>query len=102
MLASPTEKEQIKNELVNLLGHEREVCRIIIFGSFLTDSMPHDIDIAVFQDGPEAYLPLAMKYRKITRPISCRIPLDIVPLREGAEEGAFLKEITRGEVIYER
>ena len=74
---------------------------MVVFGSFLTTEEPHDLDAAVFQDSDESYLPLAMKYRLLVRPIAQRIPVDIVPIRPGAT-GAFLKEIEEGEVVYER
>jgi len=74
----------------------------VVFGSFLHSDDPHDLDVAVFQDSEQAYLPLALKYRKKTREIAHRIPLDIVPLRAGAKDGLFLDAIERGKVIYER
>ena len=95
-------KEDIKHQLVVCLSASREVRRIVIFGSFLSDADPHDLDVAVFQDSREGYLPLAMKYRRMARVVADRIPLDIVPIRTGASPGAFLAEIERGEVIYER
>lgn len=72
-----------------------------MFGSFLTSSSPTDMDVAIFQDSDEPYLPLAMKYRSLARPVSARIPLDIIPLRKDAT-GPLMEEINRGEVIYER
>jgi predicted nucleotidyltransferase len=96
------QKQSLKQQLVSLLETEREVCRIVIFGSFLSSRDPHDIDVAVFQDSEEKYLPLAMKYRRKTRDIARMIPLDILPLKAGAQGGLFMDEIERGEVIYER
>lgn len=96
------QKQSLKQQLASLLGAEREVCRIVIFGSFLNSHDPHDIDVAVFQDTDEKYLPLAMKYRRKTRDIARMIPLDILPLKAGAEGGVFMDEIEQGEVIYER
>ena len=96
------QKQSLKQQLVGLLETEREVCRIVIFGSFLSSHDPHDIDVAVFQDSDEKYLPLAMKYRRKTRAISRMIPLDILPLKAGAQGGVFMDEIEQGEVIYER
>jgi uncharacterized protein len=101
-MLSTEQKRALMDELVVSLGEEQEVCRIVIFGSFLRSDAPHDLDIAVFQDSEEAYLPLALKYRRKTRRIARTIPLDIVPLRAGAKDGSFLDEIERGEVIYER
>lgn len=95
-------KQEIKQQLVACLRGEKEVRRIVVFGSFLIDPDPHDLDVAVFQDSDEDYLPLAMKYRRATRSIAQRIPLDIFPVRAAAGAGAFLDEIAKGEVIYER
>jgi predicted nucleotidyltransferase len=96
------QKQSLKQQLVSLLETEREVCRIVIFGSFLSSKDPHDIDVAIFQDSDEKYLPLAMKYRRKTRDIARRIPLDILPLKAGVQGEVFMDEIEQGEVIYER
>ena len=96
------QKQSLKQQLVSLLETEREVYRIVIFGSFLSSHDPHDIDVAVFQDSEEKNLPLAMKYRRKTRAIARMIPLDILPLKAGAQGGVFMDEIEQGEVIYER
>jgi predicted nucleotidyltransferase len=96
------EKQNLKRELVGCLKAEREVRRIVIFGSFLNSAEPHDIDVAVFQDSNDLYLPLALKYRKMTRGISNVIPLDIIPVRIDASSGFMMDEIRQGEVIYER
>jgi predicted nucleotidyltransferase len=102
MVMSNRDKETIKRELVDLLKGQPEVRKLVIFGSFLTSVEPRDIDVAVFQDSSEPYLPLAMKYRKLTRPIARRISMDILPIRRHPEPSWFLDEINRGEVIYER
>ncbi len=96
------QKQSLKRKLVSLLETEKEVCRIVIFGSFLSSNVPRDIDVAVFQDSDEKYLPLAMKYRKKTRAIARMIPLDILPLKARVQNGAFMDEIEHGEIIYER
>ena len=96
------QKQLLKQQLASSLKTETEVCRIVIFGSFLNSNDPHDLDVAVFQDSKEKYLPLAMKYRKRTRDIAHRIPLDIIPLKDGAQGEVFMDEINRGETIYER
>ena len=96
------QKRALKQQLVSLLETEREVCRIVIFGSFLSSNDPQDIDVAVFQDSDEKYLPLAMRYRKKTRAIARMIPLDILPLKAGVQGEVFMDEIEQGEVIYER
>ncbi len=96
------EKNAIKRELVDCLRAEKEVRKIIIFGSFLHSDDPHDLDVAVFQDTTEPYLPLAMKYRKKTRSIARRLSLDILPVKFWAHDDPFLAEIAKGEVVYER
>jgi uncharacterized protein len=102
MVLSVQDKERIKQELVARLKDEPEVRRIVVFGSFATSPDPHDLDVAVFQDSDQTYLPLAMKYRRLTRPIARRIPMDILPIRKDGGAGWFMQEISRGEVIYER
>src|SRR4051812_18221327 len=94
------EKTSIERDLVSCLSRQPEVRKLVIFGSFLGSSEPHDLDIAVFQDSQEAYLPLAMRYRRLTRVLAQRIPLDIIPIRASEAGGAFLAEIDRGQVIY--
>jgi predicted nucleotidyltransferase len=96
------QKLLLKQQLVSSLGTQPEVLRIVVFGSFLTSSDPNDLDVAIFQNTDEQYLPLAMKYRKMTRHIARVIPLDIVPLRMNAASGIFTDEISQGEIIYER
>ena len=92
----------MKKELVDRLSSEPEVRRIVIFGSFLDSAEPRDMDVAVFQDSLEAYLPLATKYRRITTPLARKISLDIFPLRSGVYSDPFLREVERGETVYER
>ncbi len=96
------QKQLLRQQLVASLAGEREVCRIVIFGSFLHSDDPQDLDIAVFQDSGEKYLPLALKYRRKVRGIARVIPLDIIPLKVGVKDGPFLDEIEQGEVVYER
>lgn len=95
------QRGDLKRELALRIGQAQEVCRIVVFGSFLTSDYPEDMDVAVFQDSQGSYLPLAMKYRRLARSVAERIPLDIIPLRPGAS-GPFIEEICRGEAIYER
>ena len=102
MVLDQMEKEGLKRELVSCLASDREVQRIVIFGSFNTSENPADMDVAVFQSSAEPYIPLAMKYRRQTRSVARRIPLDIVPLRAGVHQGSLLKEIEAGETVYER
>jgi predicted nucleotidyltransferase len=96
------QKELLKQELVECLRPEKEIQRIVIFGSFLRSPELRDIDVAIFQNSGESYLPLALRYRKKNRQIAHKIPLDIIPLKSGAVGEFFLDEIAHGEVIYER
>ncbi|MBI2342730.1 MAG: nucleotidyltransferase domain-containing protein [Deltaproteobacteria bacterium] len=102
MVVTQGQKAELRQQLVSCLSHEDEVEKIVIFGSFLTSSNPNDLDVAVFQTSTEPYLSLALRYRRKTRALAKRIPLDIIPLRAGVKDVAFLSEIDRGEVIYER
>jgi uncharacterized protein len=96
------QKESLKRELVQCLCSEKEIERIVVFGSFLRSPEPRDIDVAIFQNSSEAYLPLALRYRKKTRQLAQRIPIEIIPLKPNASGTFFLDEIAGGEVIYER
>ena len=95
------QKETLKRALVSCLAEDLEIRRIVVFGSFLTSTRPADMDVAVFQDSDQPYVVLAMKYRKQTRTVSRRIPLDIIPLRNGVSNDPFLKEIESGETVYD-
>ncbi len=101
-MLSSQRKRALVSELVASLAKEHEVCRIVVFGSFLHSDDPHDLDVAVFQDSEETYLPLVLRYRKRARQIARTIPLDIVPLKAGVKDGLFLDEIEQGKVVYER
>jgi predicted nucleotidyltransferase len=102
MRLSDADKQQIKRELAERLKGEPEVRKVIIFGSFPARDDPNDLDVAVFQSSDQTYLPLAMKYRRLLRPLAQRIPLDVIPVRAGVAGGQFLAEIEKGEVVYER
>jgi hypothetical protein len=102
MLFTEQEKISIKQELVASLCREPEISKIVVFGSFLISNEPHDLDVAVFQTSDQGYLPLALRYRKKTRGIARRIALDILPIKQGAQDSVMLESISRGEVIYER
>lgn len=103
MRLSRHEKHELARQLVDCLKEEKEIRKIVIFGSFMEADEPHDLDVAIFQDSTESYLPLALKYRKKVRPISRIIPLDLIPVTANASaDDWFLSEILEGEVIYER
>ena len=96
------QKDALKKELVDRLSREPEVRRIVIFGSFLDSAEPYDMDVAVFQDSPEAYPPLAMKYRRITSPLAHKISLDTFSLRSGMSSDPSPREAERGQAVDER
>jgi hypothetical protein len=96
------QKQLLKQHLVSSLETEEEICRIVVLGSFVTSNDPDDLNVAIFQDSNEKYLPLAMKNRRKTREIARMIPMDIIPVKVNKERGTFGDEIERGEVIYER
>jgi len=98
---TPLHKDALKRQAATCLASAPEVRRVVVFGSFLTSDTPRDMDIAVFQDSDEPYLPLALRYRRLARPLSRQIPLDIIPVRENAS-GPLLQEINQGEVVFER
>lgn len=102
MTLSKKEKRQIQRELVDRLKGEPEVRKVVIFGSFPQSDAPNDLDVAIFQDSDETYLPLAMKYRRLLRSVADRIPLDVIPMRSDGPRGWFFDEIERGQVVYER
>jgi len=102
MRTTRLQKESLKQEIKEILSQEKEVRKIFIFGSFVKSNHPNDIDIAIFQDSDEPYLQLAMKYRRLTRPIARKIAIDIIPVKSDAADSWFLSEIMAGELIYER
>lgn len=102
MVLSNEAKDRLRKEIVSLLTQFPEVRRVVIFGSFITSSEPHDLDVAVFQDSEEDYYSLAMKYRRSLRSIANQIPLDVIPLRRSPEQPAFRRQLDKGEVLYER
>ena len=98
-------KEKDKNRLIEIIRRRLssfpEVEQIIIFGSFFQRSNPNDIDIAVVQNSGDNFLTLSLKYRKVLREISKKIPLDLLPVNKEAQ-GMMIQEIKRGKIIYER
>jgi predicted nucleotidyltransferase len=95
-------KAEVKNRIVNSLKEQKEIERIIIFGSFNKSDSPNDIDIAVVQNSSENYLTLALRYRKLVRNISRVIAIDIFPISKKNNNSFFINEVVTGEVIYER
>ena len=101
MSMTQTTKDSLKHQIVDCLRPATEIQKIVVFGSFNSSDSPNDMDVAIFVDCDTGYLPLALKFRKMTRSIGREIALDIIPIRSGAT-GMFADEIARGEVIYER
>jgi len=95
-------KIELKSKIVNSLKGQKEIERIIIFGSFNRSDSPNDIDIAVVQNSSDSYLTLALKYRKLIRNITKEIAVDIFPIVRKNENVFFKNEIETGEVIYAR
>jgi len=95
-------KNQLKKRIVDSLKEQKEIERIIIFGSFNKSDSPNDLDIAVVQNSSENYLALALKYRRLIRNISKEIAVDIFPVIEKNDNSFFKTEIESGEVIYAR
>jgi len=96
------EKEIIKQDIVQCLAEEKEIRRIVVFGSFLNSVDPRDLDLAVFQDSDKGYLELSMRYRNRLRRVMERISVDVIPVRPSPEPTTFLREIEAGEVIYKK
>lgn len=94
------QKTELKQQIVQALSPEKEVRKIVVFGSFVSSDNPDDIDIAVFHDSNDKYLSLSLKYRKLMRNIAKILPVDVLPLKSNAR-GVFLSEINSGELIYE-
>ena len=101
MMISVRQKELIKNKIKEQLAGQREIEKIVLFGSFVRSNEPNDIDIAVFQTSTKSYLSLALKYRKLLRETAKILPIDVIPLKLNVS-GLFLHEIESGEMIYER
>jgi len=95
-------KESLKQELIASLCSEKEIDKIILFGSFINSDEPGDMDVAIFQTSNESYLNLAMKYRKLTRSLAKKITLDLIPIKPDAGDTTFLSDIESGEVVFER
>ena len=101
MAFTEIQKDGIKKELRGLLSAESEITKIVIFGSFLSSDKPRDIDIAIFQDSNQKYVPLSMKYRRLTRQVAKILPVDVIPIKSSTNN-TFVSEVESGEVIYER
>ncbi len=95
-------KIELKSKIVDSLKGQKEIERIIIFGSFNRSDSPNDIDIAVVQNSSDNYLTLALKYRKLIRNITKEIAANIFPIVRKNENIFFKNKVETGEVIYAR
>lgn len=57
MLLTAKEKEALKRELAESLAGEPEIRKIAVFGSFVRDGDDNGLDVAIFHDSTEGYLP---------------------------------------------
>lgn len=97
------DKKQVRDDLVIALKADDTVEKVIIFGSFVHASNPHDLDLAVFCNSSDDYLTLALALRKKLRGISSIIPIDLIPVSIPYDpSAAFMQEINKGEVVYEK
>ncbi|MCB9207899.1 MAG: nucleotidyltransferase domain-containing protein [Ignavibacteriales bacterium] len=95
-------KLDLKNKIIASLKDQKEIEKIIIFGSFNNSDTPNDIDIAVVQNSSENYLTLALRYRKLIRSVSKEIAVDVFPILKNNQNSFFLNEVSSGEIIYAR
>lgn len=96
------DKNKIKHQIREIFQQEKEIERIVLFGSFLTADDPRDLDIAVFQDSNDNYLTLSLRYRRLLRKLVIPIPVDLIPIVSGRSNDFTMSEIETGEVLYER
>ncbi|MBF0102747.1 MAG: nucleotidyltransferase domain-containing protein [Desulfobacterales bacterium] len=106
MKISTNQKADLKNQIVMCLQSEPEVKKIIIFGSFIHSDTPKDIDIAIFQDKyseNKEFITLGVKYQRRLDELIKQIPIDVIPISPKANHKSFfMKEILKGEIIYEK
>ncbi|MBI5726661.1 MAG: nucleotidyltransferase domain-containing protein [Ignavibacteriales bacterium] len=95
-------KEAIKKQIIEAFRQDKEIEKVVLFGSFLSSDEPNDIDLAIFQNSNENYLSLALKYRKQLRAIAVQIPIDLIPIVSGRSNDFLMNEINCGLVLYER
>ena len=102
MLLSKKQKDDLTKELVACLSTDQMVKKIVVFGSFIKSDNPVDLDVAVFQESNDGYLPLAMKYRRAVRTITSKISIDIFPVKQNVADSQFMAEINSGVTVYEK
>ncbi len=101
MFLTKTSKAKFINIIKDNISQFDEVSKIVLFGSFVKSNEPNDIDIAIIQNSNENFLSLSLKYRKVLRDLSKKIPLDIIPIKANSE-GSFWEEINKGQIVYEK
>lgn len=72
MAISIEQKNTIKRDLVARLQPAPEISKIIIFGSFIHDEAPHDIDVAIVQNSNLPSFIVGPKYALFLRSIPTR------------------------------
>ena len=95
-------KKELKSKIVESFKDQKEIERIIVFGSFNQSDSPNDIDIAVVQNSNDNYMTLSLKYRRLIRSITKEIAVDIFPVMAKNRNNFFRNEIASEEVIYAR
>jgi predicted nucleotidyltransferase len=99
---STFQKNQIKQAVVDAIKEEKDIRKIIVFGSFLSSETPGDIDVAVLGKFTKGYLEAATRLRKKVRHIAKILPVDIIPILEDTPQNEFVQEVYKGEVVYEK
>lgn len=61
---TPTEKNKIKNKIIEQLSSDKAIRKIVVFGSFVSSDYPEDIELAIFSESDRDYLSQAMEYKK--------------------------------------
>ncbi|MBI2416400.1 MAG: nucleotidyltransferase domain-containing protein [Ignavibacteriales bacterium] len=95
-------KEEIKSQIIETFQQDKEIEKVVLWGSFLSSDEPNDIDLAIFQNSNKNYLSLALKYRKLLRVIAVQIPITLIPIVSSGSNDYLMNEINDGLVLSER
>jgi predicted nucleotidyltransferase len=93
-------KERIYATLADHFRKYPEIKRVIVFGSFVSQEDPNDLDLAVFSENTEDYLVIALRLRRQLRALHLPLPVDLIPIHCQAEPSLFLSSIEEGKVVY--
>ncbi|KYH36452.1 MAG: DNA polymerase III subunit beta [Candidatus Bathyarchaeota archaeon B24] len=79
---SPSERSQIVERLRRVLKSKDEVVFAVVFGSFLTNPVFHDLDLGVYVKGSPDILDSAVYAEKLSVELTKRLslPVDVVVL----------------------